>query len=60
MSRALHIVLFAATCAIVIYLAAESDPVQGTNGAAKDPNPMKINQEQFNRMQQQPEQFVSR
>jgi hypothetical protein len=48
--RILNVILFAAACAVIVLLAAQSDP--GAASAAKDPNPMKGNQQQLIRMQQ--------
>jgi hypothetical protein len=46
--RLLNFILFLAAVAVVIYLGAQSD---SSGAAMKDPNPMKVNAEQFSRMQ---------
>jgi hypothetical protein len=58
--RKLNLVLFAAVCLAIGFLAAQSDPAPTAATVNKDPNPMKGNAQQYARMQPQDIKFASR
>jgi hypothetical protein len=51
-----RIVLFAVICLITALLAAQPDRIDEPGTALKDPNPMRVNAEQFARVQEQQRQ----
>ncbi|WP_156157939.1 hypothetical protein [Gordoniibacillus kamchatkensis] len=48
--KILNLMLFAAACIVLLLLAWQADP--SASAEVKQPNPMKVNEQQFARMQQ--------